>query len=434
MTTQQSRKFRIDWDVFTRITNFLTAQTNAKLYNCADEAIQNSIINTYPDFFNTSPNKLLDMLEVLVMWKSNPMVHRISFSSITQSDNETIQNYTVRLWSRAQDCDFICPHCHHDLSHIYIKDQFIRGLQADMLAKAGSLKTLEQNISHAEAFEMAMPDQNGISGISDMAGLQMSVYCQQRRAQDVARSTATRRRERTVAETRPKQNVCKSCGSHQHSGAGSGDRPQMCPAWGQMCRAYIRQNHFEMVCQLKGTEKQCALRCIEDEEAAMDALIAHRVFDPATETYKLGNSGLKELEATIIPFSPCPVPRWIRDIPTAHPTRLKIYPNIGTTICLGGLTHLQHMGLSERNLVPTKKKSTHRQRIFFGMSKLVTCHIWNWELSHKAGSVYMQQNTSNIFQQSSLYWCQDITSMLSQTHDIATISNMRCHTSRYPIS
>ena len=70
-----------------------------------------------------------------------------------------------------------------------------------MLAKSRSLKTLEQNISHAKAFEMAMREQNEISGVSDMAGLQMSAYRQQRRAQDVARSTATNRRESTVAES-----------------------------------------------------------------------------------------------------------------------------------------------------------------------------------------------------------------------------------------
>ena len=173
--TQQFQKFRIDWDRFTRMTNLPTAQTNVQLYNCAKEAIQNSIINIYPYFFNTSPNKLCDMLKVLVTWKSNPMVHWISFSLIAQSDNETVQNYVVQLRSGAQDCDFICPNCHHNLSHIYIKDQFIWGmandaLQVDMLTRAGSLKTLEQNISHTEAFEMAMRDQNEISGVSDMAG------------------------------------------------------------------------------------------------------------------------------------------------------------------------------------------------------------------------------------------------------------------------
>ena len=328
------------------------------VYNYADETIQNSIINTYPEFFNTSPNKLLDMLEVLVIWKLNPMVHQILFSSIAQRDNETIQNYVVRRRSGAPACDFICPNYHHDLSHIYINDQFIwsianDAIQVDMLAKAGSLKTLDQNISHAVAFKMAIQDQNEISGVSDIAGLQMSVYCQQSQAQYVAQTTATHRHERTMAETRPRQDAFKGCGSRQHGGAGPDDRPWICSAWGQTCRACSKQNHFERVCQLKGQEKQSAMQCIEDKEAAMDALIVQLVFNPATGIYKSDNSGLEELEATLILFSPCSYPRWIRDIPAAHPTRFKIYPDSSATICLGGFTHLQHMGLSERNLVPS---------------------------------------------------------------------------------
>ena len=44
-------------------------------------------------------------------------------------------------------------------------------LQAHILAKAESLRTLEQNIKYAKAFEMAMYDQNRISSISDLVGL-----------------------------------------------------------------------------------------------------------------------------------------------------------------------------------------------------------------------------------------------------------------------
>ena len=137
---------------------------------------------------------------------------------------------------------------------------------------------LQENISHAEAFEMAMRDQNEISVVSDTAGLRMSAYRQQRRIQGMAWSTATRRRERTVAETRPRQNSCRGSGSYHHGGAGSDDRPRMCAAWGQTCRACGKQNHFEMVCQLKGATKQGAMQCIGDEEAAMNAFIAHIVF------------------------------------------------------------------------------------------------------------------------------------------------------------
>ena len=49
------------------MTNLPTAQTNVQLYNCADETAQDSIINTNPEFFNTSPNKLFDMLADLDM-------------------------------------------------------------------------------------------------------------------------------------------------------------------------------------------------------------------------------------------------------------------------------------------------------------------------------------------------------------------------------
>ena len=74
--------------IILKMTNLSDTQMNIQLYNCAEETVQNSIINTYPEFFNADPSKLLDMLEVLVTMKSNPIVHRISFSSIAQGDSE----------------------------------------------------------------------------------------------------------------------------------------------------------------------------------------------------------------------------------------------------------------------------------------------------------------------------------------------------------
>ena len=46
MTPQQFRKFQIDWDVFTKMTNI--SQFNIHLYNCADEAVQNAIPTSSP--------------------------------------------------------------------------------------------------------------------------------------------------------------------------------------------------------------------------------------------------------------------------------------------------------------------------------------------------------------------------------------------------
>ena len=93
------------------------------------------------------------MVEALVIQRSNPIVHRLAFSSMSQDESEPIQNYLVRLRAVAVDCNFSCPSYEHDLSDIYIKDPIIRGvannaLQADLLAKAGTLKILEQNVRH----------------------------------------------------------------------------------------------------------------------------------------------------------------------------------------------------------------------------------------------------------------------------------------------
>ena len=134
-------------------------------------------------FFSTDPSKLLGMLKTLVTRRSNPIVHRLTFASMSQGEDEPIQSYLVRLRATALDCNYMCPACEHDLSDIYIKDQFIKGvasdaLQTDLLAKAGLLKTLEQNISHAEAFESAVRDQMSMSNTPDIA--RMSMYRRQK--------------------------------------------------------------------------------------------------------------------------------------------------------------------------------------------------------------------------------------------------------------
>ena len=181
MIPQQFRKFRIDWDVFTKMTNM----PSSYLYNCADEAVQNAIINTHPKFFTIDPDKLLDMIKALVTQRSNPIVHHLPFASMTQDEGEPIQNYLVRLRAVAVDCSFSCPLCEHELSDIYIKDQIIRGvandaLQADLLAKAGTLKTVEQNVRHAEAFESALQNQTSMAGASDTTSARLSTYCRQK--------------------------------------------------------------------------------------------------------------------------------------------------------------------------------------------------------------------------------------------------------------
>ena len=88
----------------------------------------------------------------------------------------------------------------------------------------------------------------------------------------------------------------------------------------------------------------------------MDSLIVHVEFDQATVSYISSNkNSVVEIEATLVSFSRRPDPRNPEDIPGNQSTRLKIFPDSGATICLGGPKHLYCIGLKESNLIPSKK-------------------------------------------------------------------------------
>ena len=148
MTHPEWRKFRIDWSVFTTLTNLATDQIAPQIYHACDDDVQNAIINTSADFLTLGQDAIMDILEKIVTKRSNPTVHRMSFSSIVQSENESIKDFFVRLNSSAKDCEFTCPNCQYDLLPVNVKDQFTRGLrnstlQTDILAKSSSLKIID---------------------------------------------------------------------------------------------------------------------------------------------------------------------------------------------------------------------------------------------------------------------------------------------------
>ena len=168
MTRLQFHIFKTDWDVYKHITNLLNSQLHAHLYNSCDDYVQTSLVNSASNFMTYQKiNYLYTILENIVTQQSNPAVHPLNFSSITQSDNKTIKDFVIHLKSSAPDCEFICPQCNWNLQDIRLKDQLIRGinnksLQTDILAKANHLKTLEDIIEHAEAFEAALHDQSSL--------------------------------------------------------------------------------------------------------------------------------------------------------------------------------------------------------------------------------------------------------------------------------
>ena len=192
--------------------------------------------------------------------------------------------------------------------------------QTDMLAKVASVKNPEQN--HAEAFEMAMWDQNKISSILDVAELWTTMYDHQKQFQNAEQ--ILHNHENNAVGTQPH---CKTCGGCDNNQDG---RPRT-NCWQHSQHRVKHAIHVagritsKKFAFQKGKNKQHTIQSIEDDKVNIDNLIAYW-FDPDTNTY-ISSNGCEEVEATLILFSSHPDPKKAKDITTTNTTRLRIYPN-----------------------------------------------------------------------------------------------------------
>ena len=184
MTHPQFRKFAIDWTVYKKITRLPESEIASHLYSACDESVQNTLINSFPTFFELPEDEMLATIESVVTKRVNPAVHRMNFGALTQHESESIQDFLVWIRTLATDCAFSCPNCEADISKVHIKDQFIRGLhniplQTDILAKSSTLKTIDDVVKHAEAFETALRDQSQLQHSAEANAVRLSSYRRQ---------------------------------------------------------------------------------------------------------------------------------------------------------------------------------------------------------------------------------------------------------------
>ena len=336
MTLQQFRKFLIDWNVFKQITGITdNTQITAQLYSCCDDSVQNSLVNTIADISSVSEKDLLTAIESAVTKRSNPTVHRMNFASIMQDQHQTIQDYLISLKASAPDCEFTCPNCeltcpncNHDLQPNHIRDQFIRGLnndtlQTDILTKASQLKTLEDVVKHAEAFETALRDQQSLQGSSEVMSARLSRYKKEERK----RPNFTK--------------SCSGCGSNSH---GQSDRSNHCPAWGTTCHNCNKLHHFARVCRQKKTSPSN----INDNGSA-HGLIAHVQQEATIKLPKQPNRS----ELINVTMAPC-LPNHIK----SDPIEQQVFPDSGASLCLANFKHTSRLNLSPSDLIPCSKKVT----------------------------------------------------------------------------
>ena len=366
MTSAEFRKFKLDWEVYKTITNLPLNQIVPQLYSSCDAEVQNSIINTNPDFLKVEEDDIIKLVEKIVTKQANPAVHRLTFSNINQSENETINSFLVRLKSSSKDCEFECPQCKHDLSPVHIKDQLIRGLhnsqlQTDILAKWTLLKTLEDIVKHAQAFESAVRDQSNLADHSEV--MRVSEYQKKKRFDSQATSNSKVPYGKSFQGNKyqkPKPTFqCSGCGSFKH---GSKNRAELCPAWGSKCHNCGIPNHFASRCRKPKVQE------IRDESD--DELAAHVQLVGDTYTSVLSVSTM-EISASITPL--------LKNKKVSPSTTL-IFPDSGASICLAGTQHISRLGITTDDLTHCNKK------VMAVGGNILTCKGWilvNFQVGNK---------------------------------------------------
>ena len=81
--------------------------------------------------------------------------------------------------------------------------------------------------------------------------------------------------------------------------------------------------------------RRAVIKSFEDEEAPMNTLIAHIMFDQIRGMSTDGDQ-VTEINVSVILFSPKPDPRLAGNTPSSCSITLKVFPDSGATICLGG--------------------------------------------------------------------------------------------------
>ena len=242
-----------------------------------------------------------------------------------------MQNYLTRIRSAAVDCEFLCPECDLDISRIDIRDQFIQGiynetLQMDILAKADQLKSVEDVVKHAEAYETALRDQANLHHPTNPPDSQ--VY----RLSEYKKGKNANKFSKPLRQNPPES--CSGCGSTEHGILGTPPRNTHCPAWGHKCTSCKRFNHFDAVCRKVAPAGQTR------------SLVCHIRYNSKTDMYT--TEDVEDQQEVTAHLSPC--------VKNCNSSLVDIFPDSGSNINMGGPKQLNELNLDISQLRPCFKR------------------------------------------------------------------------------
>ena len=163
--------------------------------------------------------KVLDKFEQHMVGTVNKWVMRLELASHTQREDESVDCFVCRLKATANSCKFPSD----DIKDEQITFQLIKGIrwpeEQKSLIKRGNKLTLQEAVASAQSFEATL---QSTSRFAENATPTASIGAMK------------------------KSKICKYCGT-EHP-------PRQCPAYGKICNACKKPNHFSSVCRSKHKE------------------------------------------------------------------------------------------------------------------------------------------------------------------------------------
>lgn len=205
-----------------------------------------------PDADRADPKKVLDALQKHFEPTRNVIYERFVFNDCRQSQNETTDQYIAKLRKLADTCDF------GTLRDDLIRDKLVIGTR-DTSAQARMLR--EPKLTLTQAIDMCRSNEQTLAQIKKIAGDDQHTVNYASR--DGRQSQRGSKQPNVPEYTRQKSshaNTCHYCGT-VHGKAN-------CPAYGVICKACGKRNHFARVC--KQGQRKPQLNLVEDREGEDD--------------------------------------------------------------------------------------------------------------------------------------------------------------------
>ena len=217
-------------------------QKRSLLLHCAGMDVQDVFYTLAAGTGDDAYEKAKDALNTYFNPLSNVPFERHQFRTTAQKENETIEQYIVRLRQKAESCEF----GNADAVDIQIRDQIVEkckrhNLRRKLLEKGRAL-TLKQVREIARAFEDSEQQASSIEGVTQEVN-KLSLRGNRTGARGA-------RPKHNVLE-RPVKLICYSCGQEGHM-----KKSPNCPAKGKQCRKCKKYNHFQKMCRSKTVKEK----------------------------------------------------------------------------------------------------------------------------------------------------------------------------------